>query len=445
MSTSSAPTASQSQTRQLLTSRFYYGWIMLPLAMLALAASAPGQTYGVMIFNEHIRTSLQLSHSQLAFAYTLGTIIGCLPITFFGSLMDRYGLRRTILVMLCLFSLACGLMSLVSNWFMLLAGFTFLRMLGPGALAFLSSNTLSFWFDRKLGTVEGIRSTGTALSMMIAPILGLFLLQQFGWQKAYLALGGLIACGLLPAFWYLFRNSPSEFGRGLDGVEVIQRDEVEKSHAAVKHPQVDFTLAEAIRTPAFWIFGSSKAMYALIQTAFFFSLVPILTERGFGETEAASLTTIFGTTLIVMQMVGGALADRFPPTALLFVGLSFFSTGLALVSFASTGGMLLLAGVLFGCGQGTFFGAMQPIWARCYGRTHLGKIRGFLMTMMVGSSSIGPLVAGVTFDMWGSFSPAMYAFTLAPIPLAILCLLAPLPSKREAEVAKGECVAAATS
>jgi len=445
MSTSTAPMTSPSGANNVLTSRFYYGWIMLPLAMLALAASAPGQTYGVMIFNEHIRTSLSLSHSQLAFAYTLGTIIGCLPITFFGSAMDRYGLRRTMLVMLTLFSLACGLMSLVSNWFMLLAGFTFLRMLGPGALAFLSGNTLSFWFDRKLGTVEGIRSTGTALSMMIAPILGLFLLQQFGWQKAYLCLGGLVACGLIPTFWYLFRNSPSEFGRGLDGVQVITRDETDQTETTVKQPDTDFTLGEALRTPAFWIFGSSKAMYALIQTAFFFSLVPILTERGFGETEAASLTTVFGITLIVMQMVGGALADRFPPTALLFIGLSFFSTGLALVSFASAGWMLLLAGILFGCGQGTFFGALQPIWARCYGRTHLGKIRGFLMTTMVGSSSIGPLVAGVTFDTWGSFSPAMYAFTLAPIPLAILCLLAPLPSKCSAKAPTGECVAAATT
>ncbi|MCG6158183.1 MFS transporter [Rubinisphaera margarita] len=409
--------------------KFYYGWVMLPLAMLALAASAPGQTYGVMIFNEDIRTSLGLSYSQLALAYTLGTIIGCLPITLFGTAMDRFGLRRTMLVMVGLFSLACGLMSLVGNWLMLLLGFTFLRMLGPGALAFLSGNTLSFWFDRKLGTVDGVRSTGTALSMMIAPPFGLLLLHQFGWQNAYLCLGAIIAFGLMPLFWLLFRNSPAEFGRGLDGVEAIPPTSSADGQIEDLLSANDFTLAEAMRTPAFWIFGGGKALYALIQTALFFSLVPILSERGFGAGEAATLTTVFGTTLIFMQLIGGALADHFSPRILLSAGLLFFSSGLALVSYASSGGMIILAGVIFGCGQGTFFGAIQPVWARYYGRAHLGKIRGFLMTLMVGSSALGPLFAGATFDMFGRFSVAMNVFTLAPLPLAVLCLLAPRPQK----------------
>ncbi len=406
---------------------------MLPLAMLALAASAPGQTYGVMIFNEDIRTGLGLSHSQFALTYTLGTIIGCLPITFFGTAMDRYGLRRTMLVMVGLFSLACCLMSLVNNWLLLLCSFTFLRMLGPGALAFLSSNTLSYWFERKLGTVEGVRSTGTALSMMVAPPVGLLLLHQFGWQNAYLCLGGMVAFGLLPLFWLLFRNSPAEFGRGLDGVEAVRETPVADGKMEETLADNDFTLAEAMRTPAFWIFGCGKALYALIQTALFFSLVPILSERGFGAAEAATLTTVFGTTLIFMQLIGGALADYFSPRFLLSAGLIFFSTGLALVSYASSGWMVVLAGMIFGCGQGTFFGAIQPLWARYYGRKHLGKIRGFLMTLMVGCSALGPLFAGATFDLFGNFSVAMNVFTLAPIPVAILCLFAPKPVKTNCE------------
>jgi hypothetical protein len=46
---------------------------MLPLATLALVASSPGQTFGVSIFNEPMRESLSLSHSQFAAAYMLGT------------------------------------------------------------------------------------------------------------------------------------------------------------------------------------------------------------------------------------------------------------------------------------------------------------------------------------------------------------------------------------
>ena len=45
---------------------WYYGWAMLPLSMAALIASSPGQTFGISVFNEPMRTSLELTHGQLA-------------------------------------------------------------------------------------------------------------------------------------------------------------------------------------------------------------------------------------------------------------------------------------------------------------------------------------------------------------------------------------------
>ena len=88
----------------------YYGWIMLPLSMGTLIASSPGQTFGISIFNEPMRSSLGLSHGQLAAAYMLGTLLGAIPITYIGRQMDRYGLRRTMLAVVSLFSLfaVCG-------------------------------------------------------------------------------------------------------------------------------------------------------------------------------------------------------------------------------------------------------------------------------------------------------------------------------------------------
>lgn len=74
----------------------YYGWVMLPLSMGALIASSPGQTFGVSIFNEPMRSSLGLSHGQLAAAYMLGTLLGAIPIAYIGRQMDRHGLRRTM-------------------------------------------------------------------------------------------------------------------------------------------------------------------------------------------------------------------------------------------------------------------------------------------------------------------------------------------------------------
>ncbi len=404
----------------------FYGWIMVPLAMLALAASSPGQTYGVTIFNESIRTDLRLDHGAFALAYTLGTIFGAFPITLFGWSMDRFGIRATMLAMIGLFSMACLFMSLATGWVLLMFGFMFLRMLGPGALAFVSGNTLAYWFERRLGMVEGIRSLGTALAMAFTPMISLYLMHRFGWRGAYVCFAIFMAAVLLPLFWKFYRNRPGDLGQYIDG-HSLQRIEADRNARQGQPHSPDFTLGQALRTPAFWIISGGTATYGLVQTALFFSLVPIFAERGLTATDAATMLSVFGVALTLMQFIGGMLADRFSSRHLMAAGLTLFSCGLGLITFGGTGLSPIVIGLIFGTSQGLFMGAAHPVWARYFGREHLGKIRGCLMTINVASSSLGPLFAGVTYDLFGHFGFAMIVFTFAPLPLAALSLAAHKP------------------
>src|SRR5690606_4574175 len=172
--------------------RFYYGWLMLAISMLTLVASSPGQTFGISILNEPMRASLGLSHGQMAAAYTLGTLLGAVPIAFIGFFMDRYGLRRTLLASVVLFTGAWFPAAAAQGWLTVLLAFFMLRSLGPGALAFLSGNTLAFWFDRRLGMVEGLRALGLAVAMIGIPMMNLWLVSIGGWRGAYATLGMLV-------------------------------------------------------------------------------------------------------------------------------------------------------------------------------------------------------------------------------------------------------------
>lgn len=193
--------------------RVFYGWIMLPVAMLGMIATSPGQTYGVMVFTEPMRVGLDLSHSQITFAYMLGSLLGALPITFIGVLMDRFGLRAVTGACLILFGGACFVAASVTGWFSLLLSFFLLRFLGPGAISLLSGNALSFWFHRRLGTVEGFRQVGTACAMAVIPAGYLWLYHQFGWRGAYAAMGGMIWLLVLPVMLLLIRNRPEDVAR----------------------------------------------------------------------------------------------------------------------------------------------------------------------------------------------------------------------------------------
>jgi len=391
--------------------RFYYGWWMLGLSMVAAIATSPGQTFGVSIFNEPLRQELGLTHGQLALAYMLGTLFGAVPITWFGRLMDRFGIRPVTLGVVLAFAFACGTVSLAHNWYTLVVAFTLLRMLGPGALSLMSANVLPFWFHRRLGTVEGFRQTAMAVAMAVIPGLNLWLVLEFGWRGAYVLLAASLLL-LWPLFWFGFRNHPEELGHNIDG----DPDLPQSAAGLVKNRRTlsGFSLPQVLRTATFWSALINGSLYSLIHTGVFFCLVPILAEQGLDAKYSAWMLMVFAISLAINQMLGGWLADRLHPARQMFGGQLLFSLGLALLYWGGGVRETLIAGGIMGAAQGYFFAASNPIWARYYGLKHLGAIRGFLMSFHVALSSIGPLLVGWCHDLFGDFNAILLAFAGLP-------------------------------
>lgn len=413
---------------QSVARKIYYGWVMLGVSIVALAASSPGQTYGVSIFNEPMRQSLGLSHSELASAYMLGTLLAAVPLIWLGSLMDRYGLRRALFVATLAFLGACWLTASAQSWLMLMVAFFGLRLIGPGALAFLSGNILPHWFHRRLGFVEGLRQLGMAIAMACIPSLNLWLVSQVGWRGAYATLGTTVAVLLLPVSIFIFRNRPEDVGQMIDGQNPIPEGVPEVATSSRILP--DFTLSDVMRMPSFWIVTAGVAWFGLAQTAVFFSMVPMFLDRSLTQQDAANLMATFAGTLAVMHVVSGHLADRWSSRVLLGCGMAGFCVSMLCLYLMQSSELAIVSGALMGSSQGLYFGASHPLWARYYGRLHLGKIRGALMTIAVASSSIGPLIAGLVRDNTGSFDLALVGFSLVSAPLAILCAWVTAPASK---------------
>lgn len=405
---------------------FYYGWWMMGLAMLAAIATSPGQTFGVSILNEPMRVEMGLTHGQLALAYMLGTLLGAVPITWFGRMLDRHGVRRMTLVILLLFAVACTAVSLTWNWYALVLAFSLLRMLGPGALSLMSANILPFWFHRHLGTVEGLRQTAMALAMAVIPAVNLWLVTEIGWRGAYVVLG-LSVLAIWPLYWFALRNRPADVCQKLDNghTKPKSQHELPMSDSAPR-----FTLSQALRTGVFWGALLNGALYSLIHTGVFFCLLPILSEQGLDARYGAWMLTTFAVSLAVNQTIGGWLADRVKPAYQMIVGQVMFSAGLVLLYMAGSAAEVLAAGVVMGAAQGYFFAASNPLWARYFGLQHLGAIRGFLMTFHVALSSVGPLLVGWSHDIFGEFDSILLVYAVLPIAFAGALLLVKPPRIR---------------
>ena len=403
---------------------FYYGWLMVPVAMVAQAVTGVGQTYGISVFNPSLLESLGISLSALSGAYMVGTLAAALPQTLIGSLMDRLGIRKTTLGILLLLGAACQLFSRVNSLAALLVGFFTLRLLGQGALSLMAGNIPALWFRKRLGTVTGIVSSGFSISMAVLPPFFLYLINQLGWRAAYARLGVLVWLIALPLV-ALLRDGPADVGQELDGGI---SEEARKAQALPKADDV-WTAAQARKTPAYWIMVSNAALWAMVITAVFFNLLSILDAQGITAGVAAATYTTYAAASLATQLLMGPIADRGSLRVLLLICMSSLAAGIAVLSQAAVPWMAHSYAVLIGISAGLISLLGGTLFARYYGRESLGQLKGGMLTAQVAGSSLGPLITGLIYDLTGSFRISLWIFVGLLIPAALLSLRAVRPDR----------------
>lgn len=149
----------------------FYGWHIVAYAAIALAATAPGQTAAVSAFIDPMIRDLGVSRGQISTAYLVGTLTGAAAMPFVGRAIDRFGIRRSMLVIGALFGAVLLSLSLVRGLTGLTIGFVGIRLLGQGALGLTATTAAARWFVRRRGSALGIVSAANAAGISAAPLL----------------------------------------------------------------------------------------------------------------------------------------------------------------------------------------------------------------------------------------------------------------------------------
>lgn len=403
----------------LLSSKlpFFYGYVVLFVAFVAQICSSPGQTYAISAFTPFLLESLALTKSQLSAAYMLGTLLAAIPLFAIGPIADRHGLRVTTAIVAVLMAIACQIASQATGFYSILVAFMLLRFLGQGSLTLLSSNMVSMWFQERLGTVNACLWAGGALSFAAVPPILLNLIDNFGWRAAYAGLGLCILLLLTPVAILLLRNRAEDVDQLLDG---HTRDSQPAKDKPTTEPEI--TLGAAASHHTFWILASGLCIWAMIGTGIVFHALPIFAQFGISTSNAQLLFTTFSAFMLAAQIIGGVLSDRLPMNRLLALGFLLLTLGTCCIPFTKSMVQVHAFAALFGSGQGLAISVNSTMWARYYGRRHLGKIRGTVWCLTVAGSGCGPLILGLFADYTGTFTPGLWCFVVLLIPMGPLAL-----------------------
>ena len=293
----------------------YYGWVVVGVAALAMVGTLPGRTQGLGLITEPLLRDLAVDRVRFAEINFVATLVGSLFCFGIGGLVDRHGSR----IVLTALSLVLGVvvigLSAVQGAAMLLVMITLTRGLGQSALSVVSLAMPGKWFRRQLTWAMGVYALVMSVGFMLAfPAVGA-VVQARGWRVAWASVGAALVFGLAPIAWAFVRREPDS------------NAELEAPAEALTAEATDATLAAALRSPAFWVFGIASSLYGLAASGIGLFNESILAERGFAPDVYYTALAVTAITGLAGNFMAGAWADRGSLRRVLIAALVLLARG----------------------------------------------------------------------------------------------------------------------
>ena len=393
-----------------------YAWIIFGVTFLTLLASAGIRaTPGVLIIPlEH---EFGWNRAAVSGAISANLILYGLCGPFAAAFMERFGLRRVVLVVLLGLALGVALTTQMRQlwqfyvlWGLVVGGCT-------GAMAtVLAAQIANRWFIARRGMVVGILTAAGATGQLIflPSLASLVVAHGWRWASATVVLAILAAIPLVLLF---MRDRPRDLG-----LPPLGGAEVQAAPAPAGNPfgAAVGGLRLGLSQRNFWyLVGSFFICGASTNGLIGTHLIPASMEHGISEVTAAGMLAVIGVFDVVGTTLSGWLTDRWDSRWLLFWYYALRGLSLLLLPFVL--GSSFLGMIVFVVFYGLDWVATVPptisLAADTFGRERVGIVYGWIFAShQLGAAAIA-FGAGAIRTFFGDYQ-------IAFITSGLLCLLA---------------------
>lgn len=236
------------------------------------------------------------------------------------------------------------------------------------------------------------------------------LIEHFGWRTAYacLALGlGSVTIVLC----YLFLHSGPRAATPLGDL---------RPRPAVAAPAA-MTPSQAWKSWAMWRIAIATLLMITFTIGLLIHQIEILTAGGLSALDAAWVASLAGISGIAGKLLTGMLLDRYRPNRVSGITLAITALGFVLLLDEWRSPVLVVPALMIcGYAAGTALQIGSFLTAKQVGMRNFGTIYGFITSLVALGSGIGPLLAGMAYDLLGSYSAFLVAGAAASILSSVL-------------------------
>ncbi len=405
---------------KIAQTRFFYGWVVVAVTGLTLLLSA-GVRSAPGVFLLPMQAEMGWSRELLGFAASIGLLLFGLVGPFVGSLMDRYGPRRRMMVGMVIVAASMFASSTMRATWQLYLFWGAMSGIGTGvASAVLGATVAMRWFVARRGLVTGIFGAATSAGQLIFVPLLVWLAQMIGWRTSVIALGGAVLVIVLPIA-LLMRDDPAAIGTRPYGAEAHPPTPAPQPAMAAREGGV---MGRAVRSPAFWLlsltfFVCGATSNGLIGVNF----IPYANDCGISAVVAAGTLALMGSFNFVGTIGSGWLTDRIDPRRLLLCYYGLRGLSLLLLPFVRNPIGLTAFAILFGLDYIATVPPTTALVADIFGRRNVGTVFGWVFFAHQVGAAGASWFGGRIRDTMGSYELAFTIGGVIAITAGVVALL----------------------
>ncbi len=379
--------------------------LLLGGAFITFTISA-GLMHSYAVFLVAFLEDFRWSRAEASLAYSTSQLVAGASSPLVGTLVDRLGPRRLVLLGGSLLTLGLFGSAYASALWQVVVLYGVVMTIGANCLGLVVFvPLLSRWYVRRRGMAISVVQSANGFSRAVSAPLVQLMIMAIGWRHAYLAQAAVMAVLVVPL---------AGFFRGTDPVAASARAASDAAHRdAASQIDHDWTVKDAVRTRHFWLLfavylctGLGSFLVSLHQLAF-------AVDVGFDKLYAATVLGVGSFLAIAGTIFTGTISDYIgrERSAILAYGISIVGVVCALfITGPHQRWLLWLHACFFGLTWGARGPAITAKTADLFPGRHLGAILGVITIGAGIGSAVGSWAAGWIFDISGSYR---LAFLLA--------------------------------
>jgi len=377
-------------------------------------------TYSLGLFIAPLNEAFGWSRAEIVAGLSIAAFLTIPLSPVVGAMIDRWGSRRLaipgiIITGICIasFSLANGSMT---QWLSL---WTIYTLLSLGIKATMWTAAVSSVFSAGRGLALAITLSGTPLAQILAPPIARWLVDNYGWQAAYVWLGvGWGTPALLLSLLFLYDAHDQ------------RRKAAKTAQTIIAENLPGLSVAEALKNVQLIRVAIASLIIMTLCIAVIVHQVPILVEAGVSREKAAYLASLAGFAGIAGKLITGFMMDRFHAGKISALSIALAAIGFVLLlEQLRTPFLIVVAMILIGYASGCKLQVCTYLTSRYGGMRNFGKIFGVMNSLIALGAGIGPVLAGLIHDNFASYSPLILAGIPASLfAAALLYGLGPYPN-----------------